>query len=178
VKRALTTDEKELWRNVHIPNRVRAATALLPMQNSLLQNVATTTFQRATRQQRINCRCITDSIWEGRQAATRWLLDLLAVNQDNTGNPCRPRKYDDDVDLTDLGGTIFDLAHPDAKKLCALWKGCSQASSHPTHESNHPPIDEKHLVETLNIVIKHLQDTLYGPASEIIVDYVLQEPPS
>jgi hypothetical protein len=149
------------------------------MQGSILRNVATTNFERKTRQQRINCRYITDSVWEGRLAATRWLLDLLAVNQENTtGKPCRPRKYDNDVDLTDIGAPLFQLTDQDAQMLSAVWKGCSQASGHPTHDSNHPPVNEQQLVEALNVVLKHLQDTVYAPMNENITDYVLQEPPS
>ena len=56
-------------------------------KNSVLQVTATIDPQCRTEQDRIYWRCATDSIWEGRLAATRWLIEFVGIKQGRGGNP-------------------------------------------------------------------------------------------
>jgi len=62
------------------------------------------------------------------------------------------------------GGILFPTGHLDAMKLGLVWRGCSQATSHPTQDSDHPPIGDDKIAEALEIVIAHLETTIYAHA--------------
>lgn len=109
--------------------------------------------------------CRDMAMWEGRHAAIRWLIEFVGVTADKDGKPKRIGKRSFDVDITDLpGGTHFDLNHPDAVVLAKIWKGCSQATSHPTFGSNHPPLELPNLNKAVDIVIQYLIKTVYAHA--------------
>jgi hypothetical protein len=55
-----------------------------------------------------------------------------------------------------IGGAKF------SKILAKVWKGCSQASGHPTQDTNHPPVNPKALDEALRIIVEHLGRTIYS----------------
>lgn len=132
-----------------------------------------------TADHKIFWRCSTDSIWEGRLAATRWLIEFAGVRWRQNGNPARPKKHGSDVRIDDFHGgenDLFELENPDARRLADVWKGCTQASSHATHDSNHPSVNENELSVALGVVLDHLQKTIYAPAGENIRDYVLEPP--
>jgi hypothetical protein len=140
----LSPGDQADWRRTHIPHRVRAAIARLDMQQSILQVNTLLDPDRLTPDRKVYWRCSTDSIWEGRLAATRWLIEFLGICQ-KSGKPARPKKLHADVQLDDFNpgsNSLFDLSKPDACLLADVWKGCSQASSHATHGSNHPPVNE------------------------------------
>jgi len=158
----------------HIPHRVRAAIARLPMEQSLLRVTATIDPELRTDEDKIYWRCSTDSIWEGRLAATRWLIEFVGIKQDRSGSAARTRKGMHDVRIDDFdGGALLVPSTPDGQRLAALWKGCTQASSHATNAYNHPQVNETVLAEALKTVLDHLQDTIYDKASGKIRDYVL-----
>jgi len=170
--------EQSEWVARHIPHRVRAAVARLPMQNSLLQVEASIDPECRTERDEIYWRCATDSIWEGRMAATRWLIEFVGIKRDENGGPteCKKKKGSKDVRIDDLdGGKLFDPSNPDAQLLADVWKGCSQASSHATNEYNHPRVgDRKELPAALAIILNHLQDTIYEQAGKKVQACVLK----
>jgi hypothetical protein len=49
-----------------------------------------------------------------------------------------------------------------------VWKGCSQASSHATHDSKHFLVDAKTLEEALRIIVSHLDKTVYSASQEAV----------
>jgi hypothetical protein len=105
--------EQAQWLATHIPHRVRAAIARLPMENSILRGTATIDPHCRTEQDHIYWRCATDSIWEGRLAATRWLIEFVGIKQDDAGQAavCRKSKKfgGKDVRIDDLdGGVLLD----------------------------------------------------------------------
>ena len=122
--------------------------------------------------------CATDSIWEGRLAATRWLVEFIGIKRDGNGKATEHKKQkgSKDVRIDNFdGGKLFDLADPNAQLLADVWKGCSQASSHATNEYNHPAVsDRKELPAALTIVLNHLQDTIYSRAGKQVRDCVLK----
>jgi hypothetical protein len=170
--------EQAQWLANHIPHRVRAAIARLPMENSILRATATIDPQCRTEQDRIYWRCATDSIWEGRLAATRWLIEFVGIKQGIDGNPARcPKKssqYPDDVNFEDFdGGVPQNHQTPEATALASVWKGCSQASSHAT-SGTHPSVNEASLANALTIVLDRLQNTIYQKAGKTLRDFVLE----
>ena len=167
------------WRTRHIPHRVRAAIARLNMEPSILRVRAFVNPELPTADHRVYWRCSTDSIWEGRLAATRWLIEFVGIYQQK-GKPARPSKRDVDVQIGDFDpglSSLFDLSKPEACLLADVWKGCSQACSHATHNSNHPSVNEAVLSKTLGIIVRHLQDTICVQAGDNIRDYVLEQVP-
>ena len=153
------------------------AIARLPMENSLLHVKASTDPERRTDQDEVYWRCATGSIWEGRLAATRWLIEFIRIKRHSNSKAIEHTKQKaKDVRIDDLdGGKLFDLSDPNAQLLADVWKGCSQASTHATNEYNHPAVsDRKELPAALTIVVNHLQDTIYSRASKQIGDCVLK----
>jgi hypothetical protein len=172
-------NEQSEWMTRHIPHRVRAAIARLPRENTLLRVRAFINPELRTDEDKIYWRCATDSIWEGRLAATRWLIECVGI-QDKNGNPIAcPRKWKDDVRIDDFdGGYLLDPSTPEARSLADVWKGCTKASSHATNAYNHPSVDDRTVLpEVLKIVLDHLQNTIYKKAGENIRDYVLERVP-
>jgi hypothetical protein len=173
----LSKTDQAKWRRKHIPHRVRAGIARLDMRQSILKvfPFVDPNPTSMTSEDRIYWRCSTDSIWEGRLAATRWLIGFIGVSQKENGAPGRPAQRDKDLNIEKLdGGVLFDLNTQKARFLAKIWKGCSQASSHATHKSNHPKVNEKQLSKALAVVVKHLQDTVYKQAGETLRNYVLE----
>jgi hypothetical protein len=136
--------------------------------------------ERRTETDEIYWRCSTDSIWEGRLAATRWLIEFVGIKQDKGKPTCSKgkskKKPHKDVFIDDFdGGQLLDPSTHQGQLLSSVWKGCSQASSHATREYNHPPVgDKKELPEALTIILDHLQSTIYNKAGENICDFVLR----
>jgi hypothetical protein len=164
----MDTSEQKKWLETHIPHRVRAAIARLNrLENSVLRVRAFIDPVPKTAEEKVYWRCATDSIWEGRLAATRWLIEFVGIKQGKGG------KYPDDVHIQDFDGGV----PLNRQTLASVWKGCSQASSHPT-SGNHPAVDEKHLANSLAIVLEHLQNTIYQTAGKTLRDFVLETPPA
>jgi hypothetical protein len=132
-----------------------------------------------TEADKIYWRCATDSIWEGRLAAIRWLIEFVGIKQDRMGNPalCEKTKFGKDVRIDDLdGGRLLGHSTPEGRHLASVWKGCSQASSHATNAYTHSSVSDKEdLPEALKIILDHLQNTIYQKAGKSIRAYVLKE---
>ena len=76
------------------------------------------------------------------------------------------RGHEDEQVLIDRfdHGELFNLNNKsDALILANAWKGCTQASMHPTIDTRHPPENPKILAEALTKVIKHLDTNIYEP---------------
>jgi hypothetical protein len=73
-----------------------------------------------------------------------------------------------------LGGDLIKPSSPEALTLAPVWKGCSQASSHATTDTNHPDIREPVLAQALQIVVDHLQSTIYDRAGLKLVNEVMR----
>jgi len=169
--------EQSKWITTHIPHRVRAAIARLPLEGSLLRVTASIDPELRTEVDKIYWRCATDSIWEGRLTATRWLIEFVGVKQDRRGNPavCEKNKFGNDVRIDDFdGGKLLAHSTHEGQLLASVWKGCSQASSHATNAYRHPSVDDRTVLpEVLRIVLDHLQKTIYDKASKNVRDSVL-----
>jgi hypothetical protein len=170
-------DEQNEWMTKHIPHRVRAAIARLNLEGSFLQVNASIDPELRTEVDKIYWRCATDSIWEGRLAATRWLIEFVGIKQDSNGNPAVFNKSnpDQDVRIDDFdGGTLLGHSTHEGQLLAKVWKGCSQASSHATRAYSHPSVsDKEELPEALKIILNHLKNTTYENAGKKFCDYVL-----
>ena len=169
--------EQSQWLTNHIPHRVRAGVALLDgMEKSLLgaKIIIAPTCQSA--EESLYWRIVTNSVFEGRLAATRWLIEFVGINQDRNGVPCNREKSKNhpfDVRIEDLdGGEILKCDTDDGKYLADIWKGCSQASGHATHKSNHPSVADRRIAAALTIIRVHLQKTIYTKAGLNIRDCV------
>lgn len=172
--------EQSEWMTKHIPHRVRAAIARVRMENSLLRVNAFIDPVLRSDEDKIYWRCSTDSIWEGRLAATRWLIEFVGI-QDKNGNPAAcNKKRKVDVRIVDFeGGRYLDPSTAHGRCLADVWKGCSQASSHATDAYTHASVDDQTVLpEALRIILDHLQETIYDNASKRILDYVLELVPS
>jgi hypothetical protein len=93
----------------HIPHRVRAAIARLPMKNTMLRIEASIDPVRRTDRDEIYWRCATDAIWEGRLAATRWLIESVGIKRDEVGRPARyaKKRGSKDIRIDDFDGGVL-----------------------------------------------------------------------
>jgi hypothetical protein len=154
----MNPEEQDQWLAEHVPYRIRASLTGLDFQNEFMPLDA----NKETRV-KIVLHCRESSVSEGRIAAMRWLIEFVGVALDSKENVCRPRRHKSDVAITQLPeGKQFDLESHEAKFLSKVWKGCSQASGHPTQGTNHPSVDVKTLDEAIRIIIRHLEGTIYA----------------
>jgi len=149
------------------------------MKNSLLHVEALIDPALRTDDDQVHWRYSTDSIWEGRLAATRWLIEFVGIKQDGHGNPvacpAKKNRRPDDVYIDDLDGGVFLPLTPNGRCLADVWKGCTQASSHATNAYAHPSVDDETVLPgVLKIILDHLQGTIYDKASKKLPDYVLE----
>ena len=146
---------KKKWLDQHIPHRLHAALADLPLQREIIQILG------EGYRQEIEERCKVSATTQGRLAAIRWLIEFIGVQD---------RRYSTDISISQIqGGKEFDLSSPEAEKLRQVWKGCAQAVGHPTDRTNHPPVNEKELDEALRIIRAHLESTIYATSKQRLV---------
>jgi hypothetical protein len=157
----LPRDRQVRWLAEHIPHRIRATLPGLPMPPPWNLGEIHVVPQETTA-----LRCLLNSSWEGRMTALRWLIMFVGIQQDKAGCAVEAKikvPFDMRIDALD-GGILVTPSNSDADKLAKVWRGCSQATSHATDGSGHPPVDEQHLAEALGIVIRHLESTVYRVA--------------
>jgi hypothetical protein len=154
--------EKEEWLMQHVPHRVCAGLAWLPMPEK----------RAVPRPDLPNMNfgvwCVDRCVEEGNKAAMRWLIEFVGVKHDRKSDGPVPIKADDNgksVTIAQVGGTMFDTTKPGARKLAKIWQACSQASGHPTADTKHDPLDREALASALCIVIDHLETALYKPSN-------------
>jgi hypothetical protein len=169
-------EDRDAWLSTHIPHRIRAAIAQSDVRGTLLNEQPS--FSKPETVDDITWRCHGDSIWEGRLASVRWLIEFVGIRQGKDGKPKtsepKPegeRKYD--VWIEDLTpGTKMNPDTDEARVLADFWMGCTRGSSHATDASNHPPLDDRRRVQVIGIILNHLQKNIYEPAGKNIKDYV------
>ena len=155
----LTSDQQKQWLKEHIPHRIRAVLPGLPMQG--LWRIH---WKIGIISSQAGIHCMHNAIWEGRLTAIRWLIMFVGVAEKNgKAVPFSLKHPQSDVRIDRFnGGKLFDAATNNALKLALVWKGCSQATSHPTQGTKHPPVNEPQLAEALTIIIDHLDQTIYA----------------
>lgn len=153
----LSLDQQRRWLTEHIPHRIRAVLPGIPMVGKW--QIA---WDARIETQRIVWRCMGNSMWEGRMSAMRWLIEFIGI-QERAGGPIETQlRVSTDMRIDAIqGGVLFSPARTEAIHLAQVWKGCSQATSHPTQSTNHPDVSEKPLASALLIVIEHLEATIY-----------------
>ena len=109
--------------------------------------------------------------------AMRWLIMFVGVSGE-IGVPMMAQlRLITDVRIDRLdGGVPFDLSSPEASVLEKVWRGCSQATSHPTQDTNHPDVTVKPLAKALHIVIAHLERTIYAAKARSLLNDTLTLP--
>lgn len=170
---------QNFWLVQHILHRVRAAVARLHgMEGSVLRASVKCVFldepSTGDSDQRIAWRCTNDAVHEGRLAATRWLIEFVGIKW-NGGSPIEAepdRSKDVRIDQID-GGSLISHGSPEGMRLGQFWKGCSQAMSHATDSTRHPPVDEATLAAVLTIITAHLDSTIYKAAKLGLRELVL-----
>jgi hypothetical protein len=170
--------EQEMWLTDHIPHRLRAACARLDLQNTLLNASLFIDPAISTNKHTVIWQCSTDSIWEGRLAAMRWLIEFVGIQLDKNGVAIKRPKKANDVAIDDFaGGVELKPNTADGEFLAKVWKGCTQASSHATNAYGHPSVDDRTVLpKAVGIVLDHLQATIYGRAGKNLRDCVLSPP--
>lgn len=157
----LPPEKQERWLIEHIPHRIRAVLPGLPMHAPW--NLMRKKLVLETIDDQIAFRCTGNSVWEGRMTAMRWLILFVGIQEEGGfAIEARLRKPTDMRIDAIRGGLVLTPSRPEAQKLALIWKGCSQATSHPTQDTNHPDVSERPLAEALEIVIEHLQTTIYS----------------
>jgi hypothetical protein len=95
--------------------------------------------------------------------AIRWLIMLVGITDFDGKATTAEFRYSTDVRIDLIsGGKVLDKNTTEAQKLALIWRGCSQATSHPTTGTNHPDVEAPKLAEALVIIIEHLQSTIYS----------------
>ena len=158
----LDNTEKEAWLMQHVPHRVCAALAWLPMPEKWAVPRPTDLPNR-----NLSVWCVDRCVEEGRKAAMRWLIEFVGVTFDakkNEAVPPRPHPNGKSVTMAQVGGINFDTKRQDARKLAKIWEACTQASLHPTADTNHEPLKKRDVAGALCIVIDHLETALYTPS--------------
>jgi hypothetical protein len=167
---SLNNPEKKIWLVQHVPHRICATLAWLPMEGKWAMPAPPVLPNRD-----FHVWCIGRSVDEGRKASMRWLIEFIGVKPGQPakdGQPAKkekataPKPYPNgkSVTICQVGGIMFDTNHQDALKLAKIWQACSQASSHPTMDTNHDPLGEKDLAGALQIVLTYLETALYKPS--------------
>jgi len=153
----MNPSDQELWLAQHIPHRLRACLTGLPLQGEFMRTV-----EDGTMRELIKYCCLQHTVSEGRMAAIRWLIEFVGIHDVN-GTPRHPRLRKTDVSISFLeGGKPIDPSSRDGAFLAEVWKGCSQASGHPTQDTDHPDVDPKTLDKALRIIFRHLRQTSYS----------------
>jgi hypothetical protein len=161
----MNATEQDQWLAEHIPHRVRACLALSALQDELMP-------QSTDEETRIRTKAGFQimAAFEGRMAAMRWFIELVGI-RDYKGKPDRPRQFPTAVSIESIQGEDqrIDLFSDEAKFLAQVWKGCSQASGHPTRGTNHPTVDNPTLDKALRIIVEHLKRTVYSSRTRDLI---------
>lgn len=119
---------------------------------------------------------VRTAAFEGRMVAMRWLIEFVGICE-KKGEPDRPPPRKTSVSIASLGGEKINLLLPEAKTLAKVWKACSQASGHPTRDTNHLPLTDAVLDEALRIIVNHLEHTIYsGSVRQLMAETFVQLP--
>jgi hypothetical protein len=154
--------EKREWLEQHVPHRICAALTWLPMPEEWA-------VRRPKQPNRdFGVWCVDRCVEEGRKATMRWLIESIGVTLSRrTGEPVPTQPHDNgkSVTIAQVGGRMYDMTtkRQDACTLAKIWQACTQASLHPTADTNHTPLRKHDVASALRIVIDHLETALYKP---------------
>ncbi len=167
----MSDDEKNYdWRTEHLMHRIRAALD----ETTLLEEVLTThDADYYDRAQSLRL-CADQARHEGHAVALRWLIEFVGINAKDDLTPCRPSGWRTTSEFIDKFGNLNPVPIPgeDAKFLAKIWKACSQATAHPTSGTNHEPLNESNRRKALEIVLRHLETTIYSAAGDTWKKYM------
>jgi hypothetical protein len=160
---SLTPEQQDQWLEQHIKTRICAALASVSLVRRMQESLPL-----SSNSERTQLEFVFHAVWEGRQAALRWLIEFLGVAQGRDGKPKAPAIQSDDVRITDLaGGVPLSISSSEAAELAVMWHAVSKATSHATQGSGHAPIDDIRLERVNRIIIEHLRKTVYSAAGKI-----------
>jgi hypothetical protein len=105
----------------------------------------------------------------------RWLIEFVGIKEKDgravESIPNRSRPTDAYINAFS-GGILLTSSRAEAQMLASLWKGCSQASGHATHGTQHPDVSDQRLAEALTIIITHLELTIYAKSKTSLLQSV------
>jgi hypothetical protein len=164
----MNATEKNQWLAEHVPHRLRACLPFLTLQEELMPNAA----DEKARQKIRGCFLVTAAL-EGRMVALRWLIEFVGIRE-RKGKPDRPRLGNTGVSILCMeGGREIKIPSPEADMLAKVWKACSQASGHPTRDTNHLPLTNAVIDEALRIIVGHLKQSIYSADPDKLVALTL-----
>src|SRR5947207_823694 len=110
----MNATEQDQWLAQHIPHRIRACLACLPLQEERMPQSA----DEGTRQT-IREWFLRTAGFEGRMVAMRWLIEFIGVGERNkAGKVGRPNRKPNDVSINMIqGGEEIDLDCAEAEVL-------------------------------------------------------------
>ena len=159
--------EQNEWLTEHLPHRLRACLPFLTFQEELMPQAA----DEKARQNIRGCFLVTAAL-EGRMVALRWLIEFVGIRE-RKGKPARPRLGNTGVSILCIeGGRQIEIPSPEADTLAKVWKACSQASGHPTRDTNHLPLTNAVIEEALRIIVGHLKQSVYSADPDKLVGSV------
>lgn len=167
VTKKLDPATQRLWLLREIPHRICASLTWLTMDGDWA--MPPDPEWKNKDRDKFHIWCVGRSVDEGRKAAVRWLIEFVGVAMNNkTRDPKIPlplHGHEDEQVLIEQfdHGKLFDLNNSDAVILAKVWKGCAQASLHPTTNTGHDSVDPEDLAMALKIVVGHLEKHLYEP---------------
>jgi hypothetical protein len=154
----ISDSERAEWLTRHIPDRVRACLYGLPMKAPWRLPAVGVSYLSP------EVGCLLVGTHEGRMTALRWLILFIGLKGEKSLRPAvEELTRETDMRIDRLGGAVFPVGRAEAQILARAWIGCSQATSHPTLGTKHPPVDPPVLAVALAIVIEHLQREVYAP---------------
>ncbi|HTB61986.1 MAG TPA: hypothetical protein VK737_00240 [Opitutales bacterium] len=169
ISNIMNEKEQQEWLNKHIPHRVCACLSDSKQGSQILA-------EKSDSEKVHHIDLFTKTAaFEGRLAAIRWLIEFVGISEAG-GKAKRPRRQSTDAYILKInGGKEIELDSKNAKILARVWKGCSQASSHPTFGSEHPPVGKDELSEALQIILEHLDSTIYEGKSKKVIESSLDQ---
>jgi hypothetical protein len=160
----LNRAEQDVFLLQHVPHRLCAASTWLKLPHKWVMPK-----EPALPNNHFHVWCTGRSVDEGRYAAMRWLTEFVGVKMAWVGRRgVRPKVPKDRPDQMVTirrfnGGRFFPLGTRHSALLARIWKGCTQASVHPTRDTNHPDVSEGTLAKGLTLILDHLDAHLYRP---------------
>lgn len=164
---SISPDEARVWLWQHIPFRVTAAI----VETIICEEWAATT-PRVMMPPGIRSVCWNDAAYQGRISAVRWLIEFIGIQEHSkkpvpsfAANAIAHGKPTTDFGIGMLpGGVFMSTSYADAAFLARTWKGCVQAISHPTRNTNHPPVEVETLTRAMRVVLPFMDGSIYATA--------------
>lgn len=159
----LNRREQDVFLLQHIPHRICAVSTWLDLSGNWSMPPAPDLPRR-----NYHVWCICRSVDEGRYPAMRWLIEFVGVKMAGKGRRAvRPKPHEIPDQLVSIRrfdrGCYFPLHTRPSAFLAKIWKGCTQASVHPTRNTRHPDVSTPRLAAALTLLLDHLDRHLYRP---------------